>query len=100
MAWLPFKYRDFYDIPRAIIVERAGNLYLFDYPFDHKRDEYPAEFTLYRLHPEAGSDLESSSWENLAEAGEVLGRVPVQAMEFDSSKRALLNDRVFDIVEK
>jgi hypothetical protein len=100
MAWLPFKYRDFYDIPRAIIVERAGDLYLFDCRFDHKLDEYPAEFTLYRLRPEAASDLESSSWENLAEASEVLGRVPVQAMEFDPSKRALLNDRVFDIVEK
>jgi hypothetical protein len=100
MAWLPFKYRDFYDIPRAIIVERDGKYYFFDCPFHPESDEYPAEFTVYRLHPEAASDLESGSWENLAPAGEMLGHVPVDAMEFDSSKRALLNDKVFDIIEK
>jgi hypothetical protein len=33
-AWIPFRYRDFHDVPRAVVAEYEGDLYLFDCPFD------------------------------------------------------------------
>jgi hypothetical protein len=75
MAWLPIKYREFYDVPRAIVVERDGELYLFDSSFDGDADEYPAYFGVYRLVACVASQLDSGRWEGLAAQGELLGRV-------------------------
>ena len=33
-GWIPIRYRDFYDVPRAVVVEFRGKLYLFDSLFD------------------------------------------------------------------
>jgi len=37
--WLSIRYRDFYDIPRAVVVEWCDLLYLFDCPFDEEADD-------------------------------------------------------------
>jgi hypothetical protein len=100
MAWLPIKYREFYDVPRAIVVERDGEFYLFDSPFDGDADEYPAYFAVYRLSAYVASQLDSGSWEGLAAQSELLGRVAVEAVEFDPSRRSLMNDEVFNLLPR
>jgi hypothetical protein len=95
-SWLPFQYRDFYDVPRMIVVERASNLYLFDAPFDDAADEYADRYTVYRLPESSRSVISLDSWVGLAAAGEPIGRLSVSEVEFDESRRRLINDRVFD----
>jgi hypothetical protein len=94
-AWLPIQYRDFYDIPRLIVVERGGQLYLFDCPFDDESDEYSDHFTVYRLPSSARGRLDDPSWLDLAQLGEVVGRVTTDGTEFDPSRRRFLSDAVF-----
>ena len=97
MAWLPFRYRDFYDVPRVMVIERAGELYLFDSPFDAEADEYAANFDVYHLPPNVASQLDSS-WDGLGEQGERIGRVPVSAIELDPSRRSFVSDDVFNLL--
>jgi hypothetical protein len=45
-------YRDFFDVPRALILEHAGAVYFFDCPFDHSADEYPGFYRVYEMAEE------------------------------------------------
>jgi hypothetical protein len=95
--WLPITYRGFYDIPRAVHVEYKGDSYPLDCPFDERADEYPDDFAVYRL-PEAtakASQEPTSSWIDLAKSGTLPGRVPVEQVRFDESRRRFLDSEVF-----
>ena len=94
--WLPIRYRDFYDIPRAIVVRYRGTLYFFDCPFDEDLDEYPPAFAVYRLPSSAARQVTHPSWERLAESGEFLTRVDASKLELDPTKRKSLRARVLE----
>jgi hypothetical protein len=96
MPWLPIKYRDFYDIPRAFTVEHGDTLYFFDCPFDPRADEFPDFYTVYRLPRQLTGQLDSMSWEDLASLGTVAGRVTTSLVKFDGSKRNYVDAEVFD----
>lgn len=95
-GWLPIQYRDFYDIPRMLVVEHANRLYLFDAPFDDGAGEYADQYTVYRLPESSRNTLKRDSWLDLASMGEKIGQVPVTNVELDQSKRRLINDRIFE----
>jgi hypothetical protein len=90
MAWLPFTYRDFHDLPRAIIVAYRGHTYFLDCPFDTAMDDYPKTYAVYRLPPTVGVSLDRS-WEGLADLGEPVGMLAVGDMRFDPSLREMLD---------
>jgi hypothetical protein len=46
---VPFRYVEFYDVPRAIALRYKGKLLLLDSPFDDKLDEYPDSYSVYEL---------------------------------------------------
>jgi hypothetical protein len=94
-SWLPIEYRDFYDVPRMIVVERRGQLYLFDAPFDDAADDYADHYAVYRLPESAREEVGSNSWVGLAAAGQRVGDVAVSEVELDETKRRLINDNVF-----
>lgn len=56
--WIPIRYREFYDIPRAFVIENAGELLLFDCPFDDVADSYGDSYTVIRLDPSAKATLD------------------------------------------
>ena len=98
-TWLPITYRDFYDVPRMILVEYEGAFYLFDCPFNDEMDDYPSHFTVYRLEPAHGrSALESGAWVGLAEKGTEVGHVKVADVHLDPSKRSSLAASVFSLL--
>ncbi len=88
--WTSFKYRDYYDVPRAVVlVLQDHRCILLDSKFDNALDEYEDVYTVYVLHHEA--DL-SGSWVQLAGlASHILGHVPVADVRFDVSCRARLD---------
>jgi len=97
MTWLPIQYRGFWDVPRAFLVERSGDVYYFDAPFDDASDEYAERYSVYRL-PRAALPGAEASWVGLERAGAAVGTVPVELVRFDETRRAFVSDAVFDLL--
>jgi hypothetical protein len=87
--WREFRYRDFYDLPRAIVVEGPQeHLYLLS-RFSEQADEYEDTFEIYSLPMTV--DL-SGSWVDLEHrATRRLGAVAVRSVAFDPSRRKLID---------
>ena len=98
MTWLPIKYREFYDIPRAFVVERGKALYFFDCPFDPDLDDYPEEYSVYRLPASIADQVDAMSWVDLGARGDRIGRVPASSIRLDESRRGYIDDRVFELL--
>jgi hypothetical protein len=99
-AWLHMRYRDFYDIPRAVVAEWEGALYLLDCAFDPDLDDYEPSYTVYRLPDGLDESLDGMSWTDLGNHGERLGTVPTGDVEFDPSRRELINSLVFQRLQE
>lgn len=94
---LRFEYREFYDVPRLILVERGNESYLLDSPFDEEVGEYSETFHVYRLPSAIAAKLRGkASWEDATGLGQLIGMIPVTEVEFDPSKRESLADTVFE----
>lgn len=89
-------YREFYDVPRMIIVTHRGLKLLLDSKFDESLDDYPAEYRVYVL-PQEIDELSLDSWETLPRrATKYLGDIPIAEVIFDPSKRAEIDTDVID----
>ena len=96
MNWATIRYRDFYDVPRIFITAHDGAQYLFDCPFDDELDDYSDCYRVYQLPALLEHELRGS-WERLSDrAVALVGSVPVDQVEFDQSKRKLVNTSVLD----
>ena len=95
MAWLPIRYRDFYDVPRAFLVDHGDATYFFDCPFDDQADDYPRVYRVYRL-PHGSASNNSSSWEGLERLGPLVGHVDVDRVTFDRTRRAAVEDSILE----
>jgi len=93
------KYCDFYDVPRLVAVTHDDALFLLDCPYDDETEDYPAYHEVYRLPPRRLDELAGASWEGLAASGRRVGRIPVDAVEFDPSRRSSVNANLFDRLE-
>ncbi len=87
MAWAPFTYRDFYDVPRMVLFDDGDAVYLLDCPFDDVRDEYPDRFTVYRMRETAQRLDKLADWSLLPGMGEKLGTIAVRDVRFDEARR-------------
>jgi hypothetical protein len=89
-------YREFYDVPRMLIVTHRGLKLLLDCKFDETLDEYPAAYQVYVL-PQETDERAVGSWEALPEkATKHLGEIPVEQIIFDSSKKAEIDTDAID----
>jgi hypothetical protein len=89
-------YREFYDVPRMLIVSHRGLKLLLDSPFDESRDEYSPTYRVYVL-PKEVDEHTLGSWEALPQmATKSLGEIPVDQVVFDPTKRAEVDAGVID----
>lgn len=88
--WVKFKYRDFYDVPRQVLVESNGSSYLLDCRFDAARDQYADEYEILEM-PSLASDVVRESTDLRRLARRFLGRVAVQAVRFDPTLRSQID---------
>lgn len=88
--WVGFDYREFFDVPRSIVVELEDDrLLLLESSFSDERSEYSDDYHLYLLPRDV--DL-SGSWRRLSAAAlSRLGTIPVAHIQFDATRRRLLN---------
>lgn len=86
--WLPIRYRDFYDVPRLIVIELDTAIFVLDCPFDETLDEYPDQYLVYRLPLDAKVKLNDlADWRPVLSGLTSLGSVRLDAVRFDESKR-------------
>jgi hypothetical protein len=85
--WATFQYRDFYDVPRQLVVRHRGRTFLLDCRFDEARDEYDDEYEVFEF-PDLAPDLIRDSPDLRRFASELLGRVEVGAVRFDTTLRS------------
>lgn len=97
--WLPIIYGEFYDIPRAFIVNFKNRSYFFDCSFNDAIDEYPDEFTIFELCQEISFDSNAISWKVLQTHGKRIGSIRVQDVIFDESKRKTVRVDVIGLIQ-
>jgi hypothetical protein len=93
---VPFRYRDFWDIPRLIIVRYCDKVFPLGSYFDKELDDYHEEYTIEILPLWAEQRIESS-WDFLEEIERrAVGTVAVKEVVFDETKRQFLNPGFLD----
>lgn len=99
MARAQITYRGFYDVPRTFVAEWRNRLFLFDGHFDETLDDYPDHYNVYELPITLEDGLGTISWENLANLGRRVGRVPVSEVSFDKTRRKSIDASVLRRLE-
>src|SRR5688572_9585980 len=100
MGFIPIKhYRDFWDVPRIFIAQREGSAaLLFDCKFDQTKEDYDNSYDVYLMSEIPESDLEGS-WEDLPKRSQrFLGKVSIDDVKFDVSRRSFIDDENIKIL--
>jgi hypothetical protein len=100
-AFVPFLYRDFWDVPRLLAFVHAGACYLLDCPFDKALDAYPDHYQVFELPYSDLSQLPKgpASWGGLAKAStRRVGTIPVALVRFDPTLRQGISASVLSLV--
>jgi hypothetical protein len=93
---VPFLYREFYDVPRMIILWRGNLRILLESAFDTEADEYSDTYKVFVLPNISEEDLKGS-WEALASTTTgLLGEIPLNGLDFDLSRRKELDPILID----
>ena len=93
---IPFIYREFYDVPRMLVVRHRGLVLLLESRFDTQADDYSDRYDVFVLSGISEDELRGS-WEDLAsKATRFLGRVLVRDVEFDPTFRNELDSGLID----
>jgi hypothetical protein len=96
--WLPIRYRDFYDVPRAFVIEHAGCVFFFDCPFSESDDDYSEDYLVCRVSDELRDRIDAISWADLGNRSERVGAVPTKAVTFDATKRRAISGAVLELL--
>jgi hypothetical protein len=89
---VPFRYVEFYDVPRCIALQYRDKLILLQSAFDDAIDEYPGDYSVYILPQSAEESLRAGSWDFLNHTPmESIGKVRINDVVFDSTKRKELD---------
>jgi hypothetical protein len=93
--WLAIReYRDFWDVPRMILLDVDGHHLLLDCEFDEDLEDYRDDYRLY-LMPELSPTELNGSWAAFdARALCDLGTIAVKSVAFDSTNRSYIDARV------
>ncbi len=99
MEYLPIIYREFYDIPRAFLVNYQEQFLLFDSPFNESEDDYSGFYTVY-LMPQLSTQQIEGSWSMLPSlALKTMGRVEVSDVKFDKSYRKCVASSILELLD-
>jgi hypothetical protein len=93
----PFRYVEFYDVPRCIALRHGKRLFLLQSAFDEALDDYETSYSIYVLPESAEGSLKKGLWEFVGKTPMTcIGDVKVRDVVFDSSKRKELDASFLD----
>ena len=97
MRITPFRYVEFCDVPRIILLMYKNRLFLLSSFFDEEADEYEDTYTVDEL-PASLEKQVSQSWQAIEPylRAEPLASIPVKEIRFDETKRKFLDASVLD----
>jgi hypothetical protein len=91
-----FSYRGFYDLPRAILLRHRDVVFFLESAFEDMMDDYSEEYDVYRID-DASDKLLEELWEDLDRlAPRSIGRIKVNQVAFDATKRPSLDASILD----
>jgi hypothetical protein len=94
---IPFRYVEFYDVPRVVVARHSGKLLLWLSGFNEKLDAYPDSYSVYVLPETVEPSLAKGSWEFLEDTNlPCLGEVLIKDVRFDATKRRTLDPGILD----
>ena len=89
---VPFRYIEFYDVPRCLALRYQGKLLLLQSAFDEQLDDYPKSYSIYLLPESTKHSLAKNSWDFLTSTPMTpLGNIPIDTVNFDPTKRHSLD---------
>jgi hypothetical protein len=91
-----FRYVEFYDVPRNIVFRYRDRLLLLQSAFDEEADDYSDSYSVYVLPDNVEASIEKSSWDFLRATRPIIGRIPIEVVRFDSTKRKSLDPSCVD----
>ena len=63
---IPFRYGGFWDVPRYIVLRYRDGLLYVQSAFDEELDDYPDNYSVYKIPTSAEPSIEEGSWEFLS----------------------------------
>ena len=88
------EYRDFWDVPRIFFFDLAGRRLLADCTFDNETEDYSGEYVVYEMPPDLR--IPDGSWIGIeAKSVTTLGKIAVEKVEFDETKKQSVRADVF-----
>jgi len=84
VEWLPIRYGAFWDVPRLFHLHWRGSHLVFDCNFVDAADEYSPEYVVFSV-PSPPPDR--GSWQPCIDTGVAVGRIPVDQVRFDETRR-------------
>ena len=90
------QFRDFWDVPRMLIIDWDGESVLLDCPFDEEREDFADEYKVYSMPSLSDAELDGSWADFPQRAIKLLGKIPVSKVQFDETSRSYLNRRSLD----
>jgi len=96
---VPFKYIDFWDVPRFLLLKYRDHLYLLASYFDEEKDDYDDNYSIDILPSWVEQKIAESSWKVLEEdidGRRQLGEIPVKDVVFDQTKKRTLDPTFLD----
>ena len=94
-------YSGFYDAPLAFVTSYENTQYLFWRGFfDEQLDNYPNEYQVFVL-PNLSEEQINESWTLLPEkAVAYIGKVSMNQVAFDATRRQSIDTSTFDLIER
>lgn len=92
---VPFKYGNFYDVPRLIVLKYKGHAIMLGSYFNENKDEYEDSYSIYLLPSSIKEEISKSLYEGNVNA-KLIGNVPIKSVVFDTTKRNALNPEFLD----
>jgi hypothetical protein len=99
MRMVPFKYVDFYDAPRLILFTYKDQLFSLASYFDEDKDDYDENYSVELLPSWVAQKITDSSWKVLEDdiiGRKLLGKMPVNDVVFDRTRRKTLDPTFLD----
>lgn len=96
---VPFKYVDFYDVPRLIMFRYQDHLFLLASYFDEDKDDHDENYSIELLPSWVEQKIADSSWKVLEDdidGRRLLGEIPVKDVVFDQTIRRTLDPTFLD----
>jgi hypothetical protein len=96
---VPFRYVEFYDVPRVIAFWYKSKFFLLQSTFDEELDDYPENYSVHILPASVEPLVSASHWEFLEDEDldlDYVGEIPVKDIRFDETKRKELDASVLD----